>query len=83
MAKKISAILCVIGFTGFWTYGFIALSGIFGDRPASPMVFVLCLVGLAVGIYGWVNVMKHAPKMRGQRAAARVRLDQEFMNGSS
>lgn len=76
--KKLWAILCVVGFTAFWTYGFIALSGVLGERPTTAMTFVLCLLGLGAGLVGWVQVMRQAPRMHGRRAAARARLDEEY-----
>lgn len=77
-AKKLWAVACVVGFTGAWTYGFIALSGLLGDRPTHPMTFVLCFAGLALGIVGWRKVMSFAPKFHGKRAAARARLEAEY-----
>lgn len=78
IAKKLWAIACVVGFTAFWTYGFIALAGIFGERSVHPMTVVLCAAGLAVGIAGWRKVMSFAPAMHGRRAAARARLEEEY-----
>lgn len=79
--KKLWAIVCVVGFTAFWTYGFIAVSGVFGGRETHPVTFVLCLLGLAVGLAGWVQVMRHAPRMHGRRAAARARLEEDVSEG--
>lgn len=76
--KKIWAIVTVVGFTAFWTFGFIAASGAFGERATHPMTFVLCLLGLGAGLIGWFQVMKHAPRMHGRRAAARARLEEDF-----
>ncbi|PWR01813.1 hypothetical protein DKT77_14525 [Meridianimarinicoccus roseus] len=81
--KKLWAIVCVVGFTAFWTYGFIALSGVMGDRPTEGINFVLCLLGLGAGLTGWVQVMRHAPRMHGRRAAARARLEEEVSEGTS
>ncbi|MCA8884296.1 MAG: hypothetical protein KDA50_11215 [Rhodobacteraceae bacterium] len=78
--KKIWAILTVIGFTAFWTFGFIAASGVFGDRDSHPMTFVLCIAGLGAGLYGWFQIMRTAPKMHGKRAAARARMEEEFQH---
>ena len=76
--KKFWAIVCVVGFTAFWTYGFIAMSGLLGDRPTNVMTILLCLAGLGAGLMGWVQVMRSAPRMHRRRAAARARLDEEF-----
>lgn len=76
--KQLWAIICVIGFTAFWTFGFIVLSGLLGDRPVAPMSFVFCLLGLGAGVIAWGRVMRHAPSMHGRRAAARARLEEEY-----
>lgn len=78
LAKKLWALACVVGFTGFWTYGFIAVSGVAGGRPVPAMTYVLCLLGLGLGIAGWFRVMSYAPRMHGRRAAARARLEEEY-----
>ena len=80
--KKLWAIACVVGFTAFWTYGFIVLAGVFGDRPASPIGVVFCVTGLGLGLIGWRQVMRHTPAMHGRRAAARARLEGETLNGT-
>jgi hypothetical protein len=54
--KKFWAIACVIGFTAFWTFGFIALSGAFGDRPFDWVSAVICLLGLGAGTYARLQV---------------------------
>lgn len=80
--RKFWAILCVVGFTAFWTYGFIALSGALGERETHAMTFVLCLAGLGAGLAGWVRVMRAAPSMHRRRAAARARLEEEYLQGT-
>lgn len=80
--RKLWAILCVVGFTAFWTYGFIALSGVLGERPTHVMTFVLCLAGLAAGLVGWKQVMRTTPSMHRQRAAARARLEEEYLRSA-
>jgi len=54
--KKIWAIACVIGFTAFWTFGFLALAGMFGDRPFDWVSAVICVAGLGVGTYARLQV---------------------------
>lgn len=54
--KKFWAIACVIAFTAFWTFGFIALSGAFGDRPFDWASAVFCVFGLGIGIYARLRV---------------------------
>ncbi|MEV8467881.1 hypothetical protein AB0T83_13970 [Fluviibacterium sp. DFM31] len=81
--KKIWAIITVVGFTAFWTYGFIAAAGVMGDRSTHPITFVLCLLGLGAGLIGWVQIMRLSPRMHGRRAAARARLEEEYQQTAS
>lgn len=76
--KKLWAIICVIGFTAFWTFGFIAVAGVLGERQTEAMTYVFCLLGLGAGLIGWFRVMRYAPQMHGRRAAARARLEEEY-----
>lgn len=76
--KKIWAIVCVIGFTAFWTFGFLALSEVFGERDVNAINFVLCVVGLVAGLVGRFRVEAMTPPMHGRRAAARARLEEEY-----
>lgn len=76
--KKIWAIVCVVGYTAFWTYGFIALAGFFGDRPGHPINYILCIAGVVIGTYARIKITAMTPKMHRRRAAARARLEEEY-----
>lgn len=76
--KKLWAIACVIGYTAFWTFGFLALASLFGDREGSVINYVMCLVGLGVGTYARIRIVALTPKMHRRRAAARARLEEEY-----
>ncbi len=76
--RQIYAIVVVIGFAGFWTFGFIGLSELLGAGELRVVHFVLCLVGLAVGLWGWRRIDRLTPRMHGKRAAARARLEEEL-----
>lgn len=54
--KKFWAIACVIAFTAFWSFGFLALSGLFGDRPFDWLSAVVSITGLTVGIYARMRI---------------------------
>jgi len=54
--KKIWAIVCVIAFTAFWTFGFIALAGLFGDRAFDWTSALFSLLGLGVGTYARMQI---------------------------
>ena len=76
--KQLWAVVSVVGFAAFLIYGFIILSGGVGGRPPGAVDFVVCLVGLGVGLVGWIRGVRHAPRMHKRRAAARARLDEEI-----
>ena len=54
--KKFWAIACVIAFTAFWTYGLIALAGIFGDRAFDWTSVAFSAIGLALGTYARMQI---------------------------
>lgn len=80
--KKIWAILCVVGFTAFWTYALAIAAAMFGERLFNPLEAVACLLGLAVGLYARTKVLSFTPKMHGQRARARARLEREYLEST-
>lgn len=54
--RKFWALVCVVGFAGFWTFGLIAVAALFGDRPLDGMHVVLAGMGLFIGILARVKV---------------------------
>jgi hypothetical protein len=54
--KKTWAILCVIAFTAFWVFGFLALSGLVSDRPFDWISTVIAVVGLGVGTFARTKI---------------------------
>jgi hypothetical protein len=76
-ARKLWAIACVVGVACFLTFGLIAFLGATGEGATSPVIWLLCLASLGLGIYSWIKVVSVSPRMHGQRAAARARLDKE------
>ncbi|WP_425093919.1 hypothetical protein [Tropicimonas sp. S265A] len=54
--KKFWAIACVIAFTAFWTFGLLALAGLFGDRPFDWVSAVIAVLGLGAGVFARIQV---------------------------
>lgn len=81
--KQVYAIGVVIGFTGFWTFGLIAVAELFGSRQLHAAHFVLCGIGLAIGLWAWRRIDRLTPRMHGRRAAARARLEEEISEHAS
>ncbi|MBE3638993.1 hypothetical protein [Mangrovicoccus algicola] len=80
--KKVWAFLCVVGFTGFWAYGLAILAALFGEKIFSPMELVISLAGAALGLYARYRLKRHTPSMHGRRAAARVRMEREYLESA-
>lgn len=80
--KKIWAIVCVMGFTAFWTYALAIVAALFGERLFHPFELVVCIAGVAVGVFARWKLMGRTPAMVGKRAAARARLDAEFLENA-
>lgn len=65
--RKFWALACVLGFTGFWTFGLMAVAALFGDRPLDGMHVALAGMGLFVGVMARVKVneaTRHVPLRR-------------------
>ncbi|WP_108260071.1 hypothetical protein [Mangrovicoccus ximenensis] len=80
--KKLWALVCVIGFTGFWAYGLAILAALFGDKLFAPHEAVICLAGAALGLYARMKLLKGTPAMHGRRAAARDRMEREYLESA-
>jgi hypothetical protein len=62
--RKFWALVCVVGFTAFWTFGLIAVAALFSDRPLEGMHVALAGMGLFVGVMARVKVneaTRHVP----------------------
>ncbi|URF51396.1 hypothetical protein M8007_01925 [Dinoroseobacter shibae] len=59
--KKFWAIACVIAFTAFWIFGFLALAAMLGERPFDWTSTIIAMVGLGLGTYArmQINAMTH------------------------
>lgn len=77
-SQKFWAIACVIGALAFATFGYIAVAGALENRVGGGVNYVLALLGLAVAVVSWFQIMAHSPRMHRKRAAARARLEEEF-----
>jgi hypothetical protein len=50
--RKLWAIATTIGFGLFWVAGLFVMASIVGDAPLQWGMPVLCVLGLALGLYG-------------------------------
>lgn len=64
--KKLLAVLCVISWSGFWAFGYLALSA--GVQEQSQMVtaLVLAAAGLFTGLFTYLKLARAADPGRWQ-----------------
>ncbi|QDY68203.1 hypothetical protein [Qingshengfaniella alkalisoli] len=74
--RKLSALGCIVGFGAFWVYGYIALSSAMGQHDVHTMNFVLCALGLFVGVISWAYIERD--QRRRKLPPARARLEEEL-----
>lgn len=59
MAKLI-AILNVVAWSGFWAFGYLALSNSDGENNRMVVAIILAAVGGAVGLWAWLWLVRHS-----------------------
>ncbi|WP_095587488.1 hypothetical protein [Actibacterium ureilyticum] len=59
MAKLI-AILNVIAWSGFWAFGYLALSHGSGESSRLVVAILLAAVGGGVGLWAWLWLVRHS-----------------------
>ena len=81
MAKLI-AILNVVAWSGFWAFGYLALtSGDGGGRTVTAMI--LAALGGAVGIVAWLWLVRHSEATGYARRANQVPREHHRENGGA
>ncbi len=71
MAKLI-AILNVVAWSGFWAFGYLALSADPGDATQMTVAAVLAFAGAAAGALAYFWLVRHAEEIGYARPANRV-----------
>lgn len=85
--SKLIAILNVVAWSGFWAFGFLALTS--DPEAAGRMVtaVLLAAVGAALGLWAWFRIVRHAeetgyaPRVKRARIAEGGALDEERAGG--
>jgi hypothetical protein len=57
---KLTAILNVIAWSGFWAFGYLALTADPSDTHRVMIALVLAVAGGAVGLWAWFRLVRHA-----------------------
>ena len=66
--KKLIAISCVISWSGFWAFGYIALTAGVTVGPQLTTAIILAALGLLTGIFTYLKIARAADPERWQRA---------------
>ena len=82
---KLIAILNVVAWSGFWAFGYLALSA---ERTSGQMTTaaILAALGAAIGIWAYFQLVRHSERTgyaKKPNRADRSHLEQEFNGGSA
>ncbi len=56
--KKLIAILCVISWSGFWAFGYLAISSGIEDNGQLVTAVVLAALGLLTGVFTYLRLAR-------------------------
>lgn len=57
--NKLVAIACVVSWSGFWAFGYLALSADIQDETQITVAAVLAAVGFLTGIFTYLRLSHH------------------------
>jgi hypothetical protein len=58
--RKLIAILNVIAWSGFWAFGYLALSADAADTTHIMVAGLLAVAGAAVGLFTYLQLVRHS-----------------------
>lgn len=64
--RKLVAILCVISWSGFWAFGYLALSSGVGDTGQVTIALILAALGLFTGVFTYLRLARATDPGRWQ-----------------
>ncbi len=56
--KKLVAFLCVVSWSGFWAFGYLALTAAPADSARLTMAVLLAAAGLFTGLFTWLRLVR-------------------------
>ena len=65
--KKLVAILCVISWSGFWAFGYLALSAESTDSGQVTVAMILAALGLFTGLFTYLKLARSSDPDRWKR----------------
>lgn len=67
---KLIAILNVVAWSGFWAFGYLAVSG---EGGSAVVASLLAFAGAGVGIWAYLQLVRHAERTGYAKAPKRAR----------
>lgn len=58
--SKLIAIVNVVAWSGFWAFGYIALTSQGEEGPNLVMAMVLAALGAGIGLFCWIWLVRHS-----------------------
>ena len=65
--NKLVAIACVISWSGFWAFGYLALTAGVTVGPQLTTAIILAALGLFTGVFTYIKIARSADPKRWQR----------------
>ncbi len=59
--RKLIAIVCVISWTGFWSFGYLALAADPADANRTTVAIVLAAVAFLIGVFTYMRLARDIP----------------------
>lgn len=59
--NKLIALICVISWSGFWSFGYLALSATNFDDGQVMLAALLAFVGFLTGVFAYMWLMRRKP----------------------
>jgi len=69
---KLIAIANTIAWSGFWAFGYLALSAPASDGKQTLIALILAAVGAGVGLLSWFKLVRHTEATGYAKPANRV-----------
>lgn len=66
--NKFIATLCVISWSGFWAFGYLALAAGIGDARQLTVAVILAAAGLFTGVFTYLKIARATDPSRWNQA---------------
>lgn len=57
---KLIAIICVVSWSGFWAFGYIAITSDLSDSGQMTIAAILAFAGMITGVFAYFKLAQHA-----------------------